>query len=96
MWRASASAASTWSRIAAVERRLDHPYATYLTIRSGRPGPASAVTVARARSSSLSTLVIVPCGPSTSWSIAAAHRSPLDLVMCTIAARRSLLVESSP
>ena len=58
----------------AVGEELDH--------RSFSPGLSTHATVVRAQSSCASVVTSCAPGPSTSWSIAAATRSPLTLVRC--------------
>src|SRR5215218_898609 len=55
----------------------------------------SAVIVTRPRSSRLSAAVTDPSGPSITWSMPAAMRSRLRLVMCTSTARSSCVECSS-
>ena len=65
------------------------------TIRRHSPGASPVEIVTRARSSSLSALVTVSSGPSTTWSMPAATRSRDARVTCTSPARRPLFVWDS-
>ena len=96
--RAAASAATTWSRSADSERRLDQPYARNLTTRSRSPGASSVATVTRPTSGPLSVAASIPSAPSTTWSMPAAMRSLLCLRRCTstaLASRSKKLSETS-
>ncbi len=69
--------AAAWSRSAGRERRLDQPYAMYLTMRSFCPGRSPQMTVVRARSGRASVVNSTRPGTSISWSIVAAIISAL-------------------
>jgi hypothetical protein len=92
---ATPSEASTWSRSAAADRRLDQPYPSSFTTRSRCPGTRWQVTVIRARSAPASMVATASGGASSKWSIPAATRSPLRSVRWTRTARRSWLSASS-
>src|SRR5674476_1411005 len=87
--RAPDSAPATWSRTAASERRLDHPYPISFTTRSCSPGCSVQAIVRRAQSWLTATSVSVRPGASTMCPMPAPMRRPLARVRCSSTIERS-------